>query len=59
VLDEHGDATMLTKRGAELRHRNENMGMHGCVLETRFKGGTEFEVTSVPVRPIPAGTPAA
>ena len=59
ILDEHGDATVLTKRGSELRHRNENMGMHGQIFETRFQGGAEFEVTSVPVRPIPAGTPAA
>ncbi len=54
VLDEHGDANVLTKRGSELRHRNENMAMHGQVFETTFKGGTEFEVRAVPVRPIPA-----
>ena len=54
ILDEHGDAAVLTKRGSELRHRNENMGMHGQVFETRHTGGTEFEVTAVPVRPMPA-----
>jgi len=58
ILDEHGDATVLTKRGSELRHRNENMGMHGQVFETTFKGGTEFEVKAVPVRPVPADAAA-
>lgn len=58
ILDERGDATVLTKRGSELRHRNENMGMHGQVFETTFKGGTEFEVKAVPVRPVPADVAA-
>ncbi len=53
VLDERGDATVLTKRGAELRHRNENLGLRGQVFEVRLKEGTEFQVTPVPVRPIP------
>ncbi len=54
ILDEQGDAAVLTKRGSELRHRNENMGIHGQVFETRHTGGTEFEVTTVPTRPTPA-----
>ncbi len=54
ILDEHGDASVLTKRGSELRHRNENMGMRNQVCEVVLKEGTEFEVRSVPVRPIPA-----
>jgi len=53
VLDEQGDAAVLTKRGSELRHRNENMGLRGRVLEVRLKEGTEFEVAVVPVRPVP------
>ncbi|MFO7898868.1 MAG: hypothetical protein R6V58_07385, partial [Planctomycetota bacterium] len=53
VLDEHGDATVLTRRGAEMRHRNENMGMRGEILEVRHTGGLDFETTVTPVRPIP------
>ena len=53
VLDERGDATVLTKRGSEMRHRNENMGMRNVVFQAALKEGTEFEVTQVPVRPIP------
>ena len=53
ILDEHGDATVLTKRGAELRHRNENMGMRSRVLQTVLREGTTFETVSVPTRPIP------
>jgi len=57
VLDERGDGSVLTKRGSELRHRNENMGMRNQVCEVLLKEGTDFEVRSVPVRPIP--TPVA
>jgi succinate dehydrogenase/fumarate reductase flavoprotein subunit len=54
VLDEHGDAQVLTRRGSELRHRNENMGMRGQVIETVCRGGTEFTSRAVSARPIPS-----
>jgi succinate dehydrogenase/fumarate reductase flavoprotein subunit len=53
VLDERGDATILTKRGSEMRHRNENMGMRNCVFETVLTEGTVFQTQAVPVRAIP------
>lgn len=54
VLDEHGDAAVLTKRGSELRHRNENQGLRSQVLEVRLREGTEVDAALVPVRPLPA-----
>ena len=55
ILDDQGDGNVLTKRGSELRHRNENMGLRDRVLQVTLGPGaeTEFDVTSVPVRPIP------
>jgi succinate dehydrogenase/fumarate reductase flavoprotein subunit len=59
VLDERGDAILLTKRGSEMRHRNENMGLRSQIFETVLKDGTTFETQAVPVRPIPPPTPSA
>jgi hypothetical protein len=56
ILDEHGDATVLTKQGSQMRHRNENMGMRNEVLEVRLLEGTTFETRTAPVRPIPKHT---
>jgi succinate dehydrogenase/fumarate reductase flavoprotein subunit len=53
ILDEHGDATVLTKQGGHMPHRNENMGMRNEVLEVQLVEGTTFETRTVPVRPIP------
>ncbi len=54
ILDERGDATVLTKRGSELRHRNENMGLRNQIVEVSLASGADFAVNIVPVRPIPA-----
>ncbi len=64
ILDEHGDANVLSKRGSELRHRNENMGLRNHTLETTLIEDTQFEVRAAPLRPVPEGmlrlqTPAA
>ncbi len=53
ILDERGDATVLTRRGAELRHRNENMGFRNQIVAVTLRSGTDFAVNVVPVRPIP------
>ncbi len=53
VLDAQGDATVLTRRGAEMRHRNENMGMRNRILEVCRSDGLDFEAEMASVRPIP------
>jgi succinate dehydrogenase/fumarate reductase flavoprotein subunit len=53
VLDPSGDLTMDTRRGSELRHRSENLGMRSETLETRVSDDGRIEVYPVAVRPLP------
>jgi len=53
ILDDDGDLRVETKRGRELPHRSENLDLRNEILETRLAGPGHFEVTPVPVRPIP------
>jgi len=53
ILDDGGDLTVATKRGQELPHRSENMALRAEILETRLAAPGRFDVTPVPVRPIP------
>lgn len=55
VLDAEGDLTVDSKRGSELRHRAENLSKRDEILEVALVVGglTEFEITPVPVRPLP------
>jgi len=54
VLDEAGDRRMVTRRGAELPHRGENLALRQEVLEVRVDSEGRIEVTAIPVRPLPA-----
>jgi len=53
ILDDEGDAAVVTRRGTELPHRSENVELRDEVLETRLAGPRQFDVAPVPVRPIP------
>ena len=53
ILDDDGDLTVATKRGQELPHRSETLDLRNEILETRLAAPGDFEVTAVPVRPIP------
>jgi len=55
VLDPAGDRVVRAPRGEQLRHRSEDLAMRAEILETRLMGpeAADFEVTAVPVRPLP------
>ncbi len=53
ILDDQADASVLTKRGAELRHRNENQGFRSQLLEITLRESTAFDAALVPLRPLP------
>ena len=53
IVDEDGDHTLETKKGAVMRYRSENLEMRQEILETRLTESGEFDVQPVPVRPLP------
>ncbi|MFQ5808599.1 MAG: oxidoreductase, partial [Armatimonadota bacterium] len=53
ILDEKGDRSMETKRGAELRHRSENEELREEILEVDVDGERGVRVRPVDVRPLP------
>ena len=55
ILDDAGDLAVESKRGTELRHRSENLEKRKEILEIRLADGSgeAFDVTPVPVRPLP------
>ncbi len=56
VLDEHGDLSVDSKRGSELRHRSEHMEKRNEILETKQQQDSAgvFDVTPVTPRALPA-----
>ena len=55
VLDEQGSLDVVAAGKHCLRHRPENLEKRKEILELRLKPGSdcEFEVTAIPVRPLP------
>ncbi len=53
VLDEAGDRTVLSRQGAGMRHRSENLAMRAQVLEVALARDGTFGVSVTPVRELP------
>jgi succinate dehydrogenase/fumarate reductase flavoprotein subunit len=55
VLDEEGTLSVHSRRGSELRHREENIAKRQEILELSLQAGTlcDFAVRVDPVRPLP------
>ena len=53
IVDENGDRTLETKKGALLRYRSENLEMRREILETCLNERGGFDVYPAPVRPLP------